>query len=149
MTRSVLVGVTIAWLLVAVRPARAETGMLPNAATISFNKVFITENAAFVEPSNPETLRQYLNFAHCRCSQEAAGTEQTIRYELGLSVDTGTSAPGELWVGTQCDGDDTQRNTTCRQLAGGIADIDVLAVSPKNESNWLVCPGRFTPLNRH
>jgi hypothetical protein len=130
MTRSVLVCVTIVGVFAAMAPAHADTGMLPNGATITFNRVFIKENGSLVEPSTPDTLRQYLNLAHCVCSQAAAGPQQTISYEVGLSLDTNTNRPGELWVGTQCD-DDTVRNTMCRKT-GAIPDIDVLAIHPDN-----------------
>ncbi len=130
MTRSVLVCVTIVGVLAAMRPAHADTGTLPNGATITFNRVFITEDGSLVEPSTPDVLRQYLNRAHCKCSKNGVGLEQSISYELKVTADTDTNRPGELWVGTQCD-DDVVRNTMCRTV-GTVPDIDVLATRPSN-----------------
>ena len=103
---------------------------LPNMAEITWNKVFIHEDGSFQEPSTPDALRRYLNLAHCVCSQSGAGTETTIKYELGLTVDTNTNRPGEVWVGTECD-NDTIRPMTCRAI-DTIADIDLMATRPEN-----------------
>lgn len=123
MTRSVSVCVAIAGLLAAAE-AHADTGMLPNGATIVWDRVYITEDGTVQEPSTPDAMRMYLNLAHCVCSQAGAGEETQIAYDLRLSADTNTNRPGELWVGTQCD-DDLQRPTSCRSV-GSIPDIDVL-----------------------
>lgn len=123
-----------AWfaLLPALLPAAAhagDMGMLPNGATISWDRIFITENGERQEPSTPDALRNYLNLAHCTCSQNGAeGT--AIDYEITLTASTGTNRPGEVWIGTQCD-DDTVRNMMCRRLdSQTIGDIDELAVTP-------------------
>ncbi|MBL0212617.1 MAG: hypothetical protein IPQ07_01900 [Myxococcales bacterium] len=134
-TRFVSVGVAVAIqvalvLAVAASDARAEGGMLPNAASLTFNRLFITEGGSSQEPSTPETLRSYLNLAHCVCSQSGQGDQTSLTYEMKLSVSTGAHRPGELWVGTQCD-DDTVRSMMCRQV-GAIADIDLLATRPEN-----------------
>ena len=139
MTRFVSVCVAITGVLAAaalIDPplAHAESGMLPNGAQIRFNRMFITEDGVRGEPSTPEAVRNYLNLAHCVCSQSMAGDETEITYELGLSITTGTSRPAEVWVGTQCE-DDLVRNTMCRRLDGKqIPDIDVLAIRPENLS---------------
>ncbi len=111
----------------ASRSARAEEGMLPNGASLKFNKVLINEGGDRKEPSTPDTLREYLNLAHCVCSQSQSGDEQSVFYEMQLSVATGAHRPAELWVGTSCNEDATRPNT-CRQI-GSIADIDTLATS--------------------
>ncbi len=105
-------------------------GMLPNGATLTFNRLFIQENGSSKEPSTPDALRSYLNLAHCMCSQSNAGAETTLTYEMKLSTPTGVHRPGELWVGTQCD-EDTVRSMMCRQV-GAIADIELLATRPEN-----------------
>jgi len=103
---------------------------LPNMAEITWNKVFIQEGGSSREPSTPDVLRRYLNLAHCVCSQTGTGTETTIKYELGLTIDTNTNRPGEIWVGTQCE-NETVRPMTCRSI-GSVADIDLLATRPEN-----------------
>ncbi len=125
-TRSVSVCAAVV-LATGLGVAHAE---LPNAAEITWNRVFISEDGSFREPSTPDTLRQYLNLAHCVCSQTGTGTETLIRYELGMTVDTNTNRPGEIWVGTQCD-NDTNRPMTCRAI-DTVADIDLLAMRPEN-----------------
>ena len=129
MMRSVSVCVTIAGALIAARPAHADTGMLPNGAVIQWQRQYITQNGTLTEPETPDDLRQYLNLAHCLCSQAMTGDETSIAYELTLSTSTGTNRPGEYWVGTMCDGDVTTRTTNCRKLTQSIADIDALATS--------------------
>lgn len=103
--------------------------MLPNGASLTFNRLFIQNNGSTKEPS-PDELRPYLNLAHCMCSQSNTGTETKLSYEMKLSAQTGVHRPGELWVGTQCD-NDTVRAMMCRQV-GAIADIELLATRPVN-----------------
>src|SRR4051812_8280708 len=86
-TRSVSVCVAIAGLLWSAH-ARAESGMLPNGASLTFNRVFINEGGSNKEPSTPDALRSYLNLAHCVCAQSNAGEETTISYEMKLSTVT-------------------------------------------------------------
>ncbi len=129
MPRSGSICVTVAAVLATAGIARAE-GMLPNNATISWEKFFITEDGDVKEPSTPDARRQYLNFAHCACSKASLGEETTFQYEVKLSTTTGTNRPGEVWVGTQCS-DDTLRGMMCRQLTTQtIPDIDTLAITP-------------------
>lgn len=112
--------------------AGAAYADLPNMAEFKWNKVFITEDGTSQEPSTPEATRQYLNLAHCVCSQSGAGTETTIRYEVGLTIDTNTDAPATGWVGTDCE-DEVIRPMKCRQVPGiNIANIDLLATRPES-----------------
>ncbi|HEY5937445.1 MAG TPA: hypothetical protein VIU61_22520, partial [Kofleriaceae bacterium] len=114
--------------------AIADTGMLPNGAAITWDrlKIFEDEGESAEEPSSPEALRYQLNLPHCQCAKAGAGFQTSLVYELKLSVTTGTSRPGEVWVGTQCD-DDTVRDMNCRQLTDQtIDDIDTLAIQPRD-----------------
>lgn len=127
MTRFVSVCVAIAGVLaVGVPGARAE---LPNGAEFSFERLFITEDGVRQQPSTPDVLREYLNLAHCTCSQAGAGDETTFEYELKLTTDPLESDPAEVWVGSDCD-DDVVRNTMCRKTDVTIPDIRVLATTP-------------------
>src|SRR5688500_18155015 len=126
-TRSVLVCAAVV-LGIGASAAHAE---LPNMAEFTWNKVFITEDGDVREPSNPACCREYLHLAPRLCSQSCAGDETRIRYELGLTVDTSTNRPAEVWVGTQCD-DETLLPMKCRPLSNSIADIDLLATSTEN-----------------
>lgn len=119
-----LIAAALAW----VAPAHADSGSLNNGATISFNRLFITEDGDLVQPSTPDLLRQYLNLAHCSCSAAMAGEETTLTYELTLSADSNTGRGADIWVGTQCD-DDVLRPNQCKKV-GTIADIDQLLVTP-------------------
>ncbi len=110
------------------RVAMAE-GMLPNGATLTFEKFFIHKNGEFVEPETPDTARLYLNFAHCTCSKAMEGDETTFEYEIKLSTSTGTQKPVQVWVGTSCN-DDQLRAMQCKHIeSADIRDIDALAVS--------------------
>jgi len=110
--------------------ARAAHAELPNMAEFTWNRVFIVEDGTSQEPSTPDALRQYLNLAHCACSQAGAGDETKIRYEIGLTTDTNTNRPADVFVGTQCD-DETLRPMKCRGLTT-IPDIDILAARVDN-----------------
>jgi hypothetical protein len=101
--------------------------MLTGGGSLTFDKIFIDEDGSRKEPSTPDKLREYLNLAHCVCSQAGAGDEQSVYYEMRLSMVTGQHRPAELWVGSSCNEDDT-RPTTCRQI-GAISDIDTLNTS--------------------
>lgn len=106
--------------------ARADTGTLPNSATITWDKLFITEGGDTEEPSEPDAQRRYFNLAHCSCSKAQSGTETTFSYEVKLSAETGLSRPADFWVGTTCDNEET-RALNCRQLTGStVSDIDNL-----------------------
>ena len=123
MTRSVLVCV-----LLASSVASADTGMLPNNATVRWNRFFIRQSGNFEQPRTIEVRRQYLNLAHCACSAAGAGDQTTFQYEISLTADTGTNRPGEVWVGTQCD-DNIQRPMRC-ELVDSVNNIDQLAIAP-------------------
>ncbi len=116
-------------MLFASRSARAEEGMLTAGGSLNFNKAFINEDGSdtLKEPSTPDKLREYLNLAHCVCSQSAAGKEQSIFYEMGLTVVQPMSRPAQLWVGSACNMDNT-RADTCRQISE-IQDINALATA--------------------
>lgn len=113
----------------ASKTARAEEGMLEGGGQLLFKRVFIEEEGTRKEPSTDDVLRQYLNLAHCVCSQSQAGEEQSIFYEMQLTATTSKHLPAEFWVGTSCNEDSTRANT-CRKI-GEIQDIDVLATSPQ------------------
>jgi len=132
MTRFVSVCAAVGLLASAGAAQAEETGMLPNGAHITFERIRINKDGQTpaVEVTDPEVLRRYLNLAHCTCSQAGAGNEQEINYELRLSFDTGTSQPGNVFVGTQC-ADDLIRPQQCRQI-NTIADIDLMALRPEN-----------------
>ena len=114
-------------MLFASRSARAEEGMLPAGGSLKFNKIFIDEDGSRKEPSTPDKLREYLNLAHCTCSQAQAGVEQSVFYEMQLTMVQPSSAPAQLWVGTSCNVD-TTRDNTCRKI-DEIPDINPLATS--------------------
>src|SRR5688572_3849823 len=129
-TRSVVVCAAVGVLGALGVGAGAAHADLPNMAEITWNKVFIQEDGNSQEPSTPDALRQYLNLAHCACSQADVGGETTIRYEIGLTADTNTNRPADVWVGTQCE-DETLRPMKCRALKT-IGDIDLLVTRPEN-----------------
>lgn len=128
MTRFVSVCAAVG-LLVSAGAAQAETGMLPNGAVITFDNIRINVDG---DPTAtlpaPDDLRRYLNLAHCTCSEAGVGDEQTIDYEVRLSVDTNTDRPGDVFVGTECD-NDLRRGDTCR-IINQIANIDLMAQRP-------------------
>jgi len=129
MTRLGSVCVAFAGVLVLASAAHAE-GMLPNGAEVTFERFFIFEDGEFKEPSTEDAARQYLNFAHCACSKAGAGEQTTFQYEVKLSLETGLSRPGDVWVGAGCY-DAEMRPMNCRQLTDQtIADIDTLAATP-------------------
>ncbi|GEM_PF-1574299 len=125
MMKTASVAAVIALALIPVT-AHAE---LPNGAMITFDELKIRENGnGFTQPSTPDALRHYLNFAHCVCAQAGAGMETSVQYLVRSSADTGTNKPVEFWVGTQCE-DETQRPMKCRQV-GTLPDIDLLVTQP-------------------
>lgn len=132
MTRFVSVCAAIGLLVAGGVAHGEETGMLPNNASITFNRLRINQNGETpaVEPSTPEDLARYLNLAHCTCSQANAGTQQDINYEIRLSNDTGTNRPGDVFVGTQCT-DNVLRPTQCKGI-NSISDIDTMVNRPEN-----------------
>jgi hypothetical protein len=129
-TRSVFVCVAATLIAGSGAVAHAESGMLPNGAQIRWDKVFITEDGEITEPTTPDVLRQYLNLAHCACSQAGAGDETTISYQVSLTVDTNTNRPADVFVGTQCE-DELLRPMKCLGI-NTIPDIDTLATRPEN-----------------
>jgi hypothetical protein len=132
MTRFVSVCAAIG-LFVSAGAARAETGMLPNGAVITFDRIRINVDGdpTATEPS-PAELRDYLNLAHCTCSEAGVGDEQVIDYETRLSFDTNTDRPGDVFVGTQCD-QDLIRPQQCRGI-NTIPNIDLMAQRPDHLS---------------
>ena len=87
MTRFVSVCAAVGLLISAGAAQAEETGMLPNGAHITFERIRINKDGQTpaVEVTDPEVLRRYLNLAHCTCSQAGAGNEQEINYEVRLS----------------------------------------------------------------
>ncbi|MGE0548898.1 MAG: MXAN_2562 family outer membrane beta-barrel protein [Kofleriaceae bacterium] len=109
--------------------AHAEGTLDPNGATLAFEKIYVEEEGSLVEPETPDDLRQHLNRAHCVCSQNNAGGEQNLAYDVRLSMMIPDGRPAEVWVGTTCT-DDTVRATQCRKIST-IADINPLATTPE------------------
>ncbi|MEO8704439.1 MAG: MXAN_2562 family outer membrane beta-barrel protein [Kofleriaceae bacterium] len=104
-----------------------DTGMLPNTAVLSWNRVKIRENVVdggdLTEPEDSDTFRQRLNAAACECSRQNVG-DTDLYYELQVMPETNSGRGADLFVGTECQ-DNIQRPMTCRKL-GSIADIDDL-----------------------
>ncbi|HWU91099.1 MAG TPA: hypothetical protein VN253_27725, partial [Kofleriaceae bacterium] len=114
--------------IMGARVARADG--LPGGATITFSRFSIKEGGSFKEPDQ-DGRRKFLNLAHCICAKANAPDVSEFQYDLKLSADINTSAPGDIWVGSQCDGDATARMTSCLQLTDkGIADVRTL-VNPQ------------------
>ncbi|HEY4055524.1 MAG TPA: hypothetical protein VGM39_02910, partial [Kofleriaceae bacterium] len=112
-------------------PALAHAD-LPGGAMLTWEKTKIHQDGStdLVQPSTDSDLREYLNLAHCECSKEMLGKEQTISMQLRSTADTNTHRPVEIWVGTECT-DETLRGTKCRRLDDlGIPDIDILFTRP-------------------
>jgi hypothetical protein len=105
---------------------------LPGGGEIEFVKLLIHEDGdELLEPSTPEVRDRYFNLAHCVCSAAGQGDEQSFGVQLTLENSIGQSdRPLEIWLGTMCD-DEQQRPLMCsREDSAGLADLDVLAVSP-------------------
>lgn len=128
MTRFVAVCVAVGMSIAGAGVARAaDSEPLPQGATLKFEK-FLVENAAgdLVDPANPDEVREFLNGAHCSCSQ-ASLQSPTFGYQITLSNETGLSRPVDIYVGTNC-GDPMQINTSCLKV-GSIPSIDTLRTS--------------------
>lgn len=127
MTRLILACVAV---MLAGRAAHAEP--LPNSADLKFNKFFLQDpdTGAFVEPTDEDEKRFYLNLAHCECSRQMLGQQQKVQYEITITALTGVTRSAQVWVGTECN-DDTKRMAQCRQLeTEGITSIDSLMTTP-------------------
>src|SRR5262245_40802165 len=135
MTR--FVPVTVLVLLAASRVATADSGSLPNGATLKFDKIYIHEdgNKDLVEPKDlQESLWNYFNLAHCQCGKTPPQgfVETEFAYLLTLQS-TGTINPDrslEIWVGSQCDTTDvTTRNAMCHRIVPPNSDVDATVPS--------------------
>jgi uncharacterized protein (TIGR03382 family) len=128
MTR--LVPVILLVMLATSRVASADTGMLPDGATLTFDKLYIQENGDFKEPLDPDVRRYYFNLAHCVCSKANAGNETKLQYLLKLDRTITPTIPAEFWVGTGCETDESRNNTSmCRQLTTPqLSDIKTVAM---------------------
>lgn len=136
MTR--FVPVTVLVLLAAGRVATAQTsGMLPNGATIIFDKRQILDESkndgTFIEPqSGTPELQHYFNLAHCNCAKanvgklNAPGTFNYLIQEPTPSLLA--NVPGVFYAGTNCD-DAAHREggsaPSCKKLSNVVGDIDV------------------------
>jgi hypothetical protein len=126
--------------------AHADTGSLPNGATLSWpaDRLFIHEGNSkepVLPKTVPDSLLKYFNMAHCECSQAThndpaptnkvtgeAFYEGEIDPELQLIPGTGTfSLPVDFWTGTQCD-NDVLRDQNCI-LVSQIADLNSLSTT--------------------
>src|SRR5258706_5641786 len=115
MNRVVPVCVARFGVLVEARPAQADTGMLPNGAQLTYDKLYIFGGNNFGEPADPDTRHRYFNLAHCNCSQAKLGPAINFEYLMKLSATTGTHRPVTFWAGQMCD-DATARVTMCKQI---------------------------------
>jgi hypothetical protein len=129
MTR--LVPVTLLVVLAASRVASADMGTLPDGATLTWANLYIRENGALKEPSDPDARRYYFNRAHCVCSKANLGDEKTFQYLLKLdkTINTVSSLGVEFWVGTGCENDEALNNASmCRKLDDpDLSDINDVA----------------------
>ncbi|HEY0994163.1 MAG TPA: MXAN_2562 family outer membrane beta-barrel protein [Kofleriaceae bacterium] len=103
--------------------ATADSGMLPNGATLTFDKLFIHEdgNKDLVEPKiKPDSLWKYFNLAHCQCgkSPPQGFVETEFAYLMTLQSQVAPSDRElQFWVGQQCDSADPNvRNAMCHQV---------------------------------
>ena len=115
----------------------AVTGMLPNGATLTFERMFVSDaNGDLVEPPDPEFLRQRLNLGACLCSQadSSATSPANLFYELTLAPTTNINLPGKVLVGSDCQ-DAVIQDQNCTQImneTAPIADLDVLSTTAVN-----------------
>jgi hypothetical protein len=125
MTRFVPVTVLVLLAVLASgRVAGADSGMLPNGAVLTFDKLFIHEdgNPKLEEPVHlPEALWNYFNLAHCQCGKVAQDfVEKDFAYQMTLQAMAAPlteDRPLLFWVGQQCDSMDlTTRNMRCHQV---------------------------------
>jgi hypothetical protein len=173
MTRFVPVTVLMV-VLAASRVASAQAGSgsgsstLPDGSTISFDKLYLHEdgNPNFAEPkTQPDSLWNYFNLAHCQCGKESGKTiptfvEATYGYLMTLQNAPAlpSNKPLQLWVGSACD-DNTNRLKTCCQLGSQtvttIASIQATngttktipiydAMNPANPEMAIDCSARMT-----
>lgn len=122
--------------------AHADSGSLPNGATLSWDRLFLHENNSKTpeQPlSVPQSLWNYFNMAHCECSQAthndanptnaATGEpyyEGVFEPELVLTPGTAPfSQAVDFYTGTMCD-NDLYRDKNCVKV-GGVSDLSSLA----------------------
>jgi hypothetical protein len=125
MTR--FVPVTVLVVLMASRVASADKGMLPNNATITYDKLYIHEdgNTKLEEPDvTPDSLWKYFNLAHCQCGKAQTGFIES-KFAYLLTLQNPTMAPFnpdrdlQIMVGSQCDTDNVDtRNAMCHSIVG-------------------------------
>jgi hypothetical protein len=113
MTRLVPVTVLVVAMVVAasgVASAQA-TGMLPNGATIVFERRQIRDDTktdgTFVEPqAGSAQLLQYFNLAHCNCAKQNVGKPNgvgTFNYLVRETMGSGLHVGVTFLAGTNCD----------------------------------------------
>jgi hypothetical protein len=121
--------------------AHADTGgTLPNGGMVVFLGadqlgLLINENGGdAAPPSTVNAQKRYFDTAHCFCSQNMTGMEQTFQQkvqEVGGTSTISPTIPVEIWIGTGCD-NDTTRPLQCRRIdADTFADINQLAIAPQ------------------
>src|SRR5947208_2535188 len=100
MLRSVLV------VCLATSVAHADSGTLPNGATLMFNRLFLHEHNSVddvLPETTPTSLYHYFNLAHCVCGQPGAQVntdynEFTFAYEItGMAGSPAVHRPAEIW----------------------------------------------------
>jgi hypothetical protein len=124
--------------------ALADTGMLPNGATLMWYRTWLHEDnsqTANLPKQDPQSFWNSFNMAHCECSQFTANDatptnpvtgepffEGLFNAELKFTAGTAPfSLPVDIWTGTQCD-NDLFRAQNCIQVSS-IADISSLATT--------------------
>jgi len=130
--------VVLAFLGLGIVGGRAHAeGMLPGGATLKFNKLLLHEDNSpdLAQPKiDPDSLWHYFNLAHCVCSQSNLATPDptffagVFDYEVTVeNYSTAIDHPAEVWVGTNCNTDQTtQREADCTKITttSNIAAID-------------------------
>ena len=137
-------------LLVVSGVAYADSGSLPNGATLAWYRTWLHEGNSkdtVLPMKDPDSFWAYFNLAHCVCSQFNYGTniqnpdyhEGSFAPELQLTM-PGSPVPHlpiEIWTGTECD-QDLVRDQKCHhvtqsdigdvaslQSTGGLQQVDI------------------------
>jgi len=115
--------------LVALAPrARADEGMLPNGGQLQITDLYINLHGdpAFTKPNDADQ-KEYFNLAHCVCGSATAGDEQSFQLAMTVVNASGQiNRPADLWLGPECDNDQT-RDTNCAKVdSQAIGDLSTL-----------------------
>lgn len=133
--RTLLSGLLGLFCTISVASANTDgtaTGKLSDQTTLSFNHLYLHESnvKANTQPvHDPDSVYQYLNYAHCQCSipgvaQKSPYYENVFSYLILLSSASSTiHQPLQIWTGTGCD-DTVMRPMNCHQISSaGVTDI--------------------------